>query len=342
MKTLRVLMVHAPTTGLHNDAAVLGDVLKRIVGDVEVDSLDIPWNPALDYEKPANVPPEIRARAPFDIAFHFEHLYGHAPLRSTQFARRRVFVPNIEWLMARDEQEVRAHPPEGILYKNRFTKDLCEAIGGFSGIGVRAVTGWTSRDFSHTPPPKAKDFRAFLHVRGVSVQKNAEVLVSAWRANPDFPPLTLITSPRDDFHSSPWARSAHNIEIIARELSARELRRYQQSHGIHVYPSYAEGFGHALNEARICGSVLVTTDAPPMSELVRDGNSGFLIPVQPQDVRPLERASKFEVQAAAVARTIRHVLATPPSRLAQFGQSAREPYVRDRLNFHSRIRDVIG
>jgi glycosyltransferase involved in cell wall biosynthesis len=341
MKTLRVLMVHAPTTGLHNDAVVLGDALRRIAGDVEIDSLDIPWNPALDYEKPANVPPEVAARAPFDIAFHFEHLYGHAPLRATEFARRRIFVPNIEWLMRQDELEVRARPPDGILYKNRFTRNSCEALAGFAGIRVRAITGWTSRDLPRSAPLRQKDFRSFLHVRGVSVQKNAEVLLEAWHANPHFPQLTLITSPKDDFHSSPSVRQAHNIEIIARELSAAELRRHQQNHGIHAYPSYAEGFGHALNEARICGSVLVTTGAPPMSELVNAGNSGFLIPVDPQDIVPLERASRFQVRVEALASTVRQVLATPVARLAEFGQRAREQYVRDALSFHSRMHEVL-
>lgn len=340
MKTLKVLMVHAPTTGLHNDAVVLADALRRLVGEVEVASLDIPWNPALDYEKPVNVPPEVESRAPFDIAFHFEHLYGHAPLRSPGFARRRVFVPNIEWLMPRDEQEVLAYRPAGILYKNRFTRDRCEEIPGYSSIGVRVVTGWTSRDFPREVPLRPKDFRSFLHIRGVSVQKNAEVLLSAWHSNPDFPPLTLIASPKNDFYASPWARSAHNIEIIGGELSAAEVRRYQQTHGVHIYPSYAEGFGHAQNEARLCGSVLVTTGAPPMSDLVR-GNSGFLIPVSSQDVSPLGRSSKFQVQAARLASTIRQVLAIPRSRLAEFGQSAREHYVRDQLSFHSRIGDVL-
>jgi hypothetical protein len=340
MKTLKVLMVHAPTAGLHNDAVVIADALRRIVGEVEVSSLDIPWNPALDYKKPAKVPPEVQSRAPFDIAFHFEHLYGHAPLRSPDFARRRLFVPNIEWLMPRDEEEVLAWRPDGILYKNRFTRDRCEVIPGYSSIGVRAVTGWTSRDFPREVPLRPKDFRSFLHIRGVSVQKNAEVLLRAWHSNPDFPPLTLIASPKNDFYASPWVRPAHNIEIIAGERTAAEVRRYQQTHGIHVYPSYAEGFGHAQNEARICGSVLVTTGAPPMSNLVT-GNSGFLVPVHSQDVSPLGRSSKFLVQAATLASTIRQVLATPLSRLAEFGQTAREHYIRDQLTFYSRLRDVL-
>lgn len=91
-----------------------------------------------------------------------------------------------------------------------------------------------------------------------------------------------------------------------------------------------------------CGSVLVTTGAPPMNELVAPGTSGFLIPVAPADISPWRRAIKFEVRAAALASTIRQVLATPASRLAELGQHARARYVRDFLRFHSRIRNVLS
>lgn len=341
MKALKALMVHAPTKGLHNDAVVLGDAFRQAVSDVEIYSLDIPWDPALEYEKPLDLPAELRSQAPFDLVFLFEHLYGHAPLRCADFARRRVFVPNVEWLMSQDELELRAHPPDMILYKNEFSRDVCEAISGFSQARVRVVTGWTSRDFSTSQDAPPKDFRSFLHVRGPSVQKQASVVLRAWLSNPDFPPLTLITAPADDFEMLGDARGRHNIEIIARELPAAELRKHQQTRGVHVYPSYAEGFGHALNETRICGSVLVTTQAPPMEDLVRLGNSGFLIPVQTHDVSALGRATRFQVRAEALAGTIRQVLATPVRRLAEFGQRAREHYIHDLTRFHSRIRDVI-
>lgn len=341
MKVLKALMVHAPTQGLHHDAAVLGDALAQAIGDLELYSLDIPWDPALDYGKPLDLTSELRAHAPFDLEFLFEHLYGHAPLRCAEFARVRIFVPNIEWLMVQDERELHAHPPAAILYKNSFSRDMCESIAGFSSVGVRVVTGWTSRDFGRAVNAPPKDFRSFLHVRGPSVQKQASVVLSAWRSNPDFPPLTVITAPVDDIEMVHDAPIGHNIEIIARRLPAAELREYQETRGIHVYPSYAEGFGHALNETRICGSVLVTTKAPPMKDLVRLGNSGFLIPVHSRDVCPLGRSTRFEVRAEALADTVRQVLATPVRRLAEFGQRAREHYVHDLHRFQSRIRDVV-
>ncbi len=236
---------------------------------------------------------------------------------------------------------MRSRPPDIVLYKNHFAKERCEATRGFSGVPIRIVTGWTTPDFRPTGKLRPKDFRSFLHVRGFSIQKQTELLLSVWRSNPDFPRLTVITSPVIRFQTATEVRSTHNVEVIVRELSEADLRHHQQAHGIHVYPSYAEGFGHALNEARICGSVLVTTGAPPMDELVTQDASGFLIPVASTDISPLRRGMKFEVRTAALASTIRQVLATPTSRLVEVGRRARAHYVRDFLRFHSRMRDVL-
>ena len=331
-------MVHAPTIGLHNDAEVLTQALSCAIPGIEVHSLDIPWNPNLDFTTPTDVPDEIASVAPFDVTFLLEHLYGHPPLRSRHFALRRVFVPNAEWLMPQDEAELQLHPPDVILYKNEFSRERCRAIPGFAAVADQ-VTGWTSHDF---PAPAnsafTKDFRTFLHVRGVSAQKHASVVLETWLQNPDFPTLTLICAAHDEFSVPVPLKAAHNVQIIMRNLPLEELRVHQHANGVHVYPSYAEGFGHALNETRICSSVLVTTCAPPMEDLVRPGETGFLVSVDAADTGPFRRGTRFPVRAAALADTIREVLATPVERLRAIGCRAREGYRLDQQRFYSAVR----
>jgi glycosyltransferase involved in cell wall biosynthesis len=46
-----------------------------------------------------------------------------------------------------------------------------------------------------------------------------------------------------------------------------------------VLPSEAEGFGLVLIEAMACGIVVVATDAPGIRDVVRNGQTGLLVPV---------------------------------------------------------------
>lgn len=45
----------------------------------------------------------------------------------------------------------------------------------------------------------------------------------------------------------------------------------QAEHPIHVCASEREGFGHYINEARAAGALVVSTDHPPMNELITPG-----------------------------------------------------------------------
>src|SRR5690606_34092893 len=62
--------------------------------------------------------------------------------------------------------------------------------------------------------------------------------------------------------------SAPNIRHLLERVDDATLRTLQNSNAIHLCPSEAEGFGHCIAEAMSCGAVTLTTDAPPMNELI--------------------------------------------------------------------------
>lgn len=72
-------------------------------------------------------------------------------------------------------------------------------------------------------------------------------------------------------------------------------------------PSYREGLPKALMEAAACARALVTTDAPGCREVVRDGETGLLVPLR---------------DAAAVAAALRRLFADAALR-RRLGENAR-------------------
>ncbi len=76
-------------------------------------------------------------------------------------------------------------------------------------------------------------------------------------------------------------------------------------------PSYREGLPTVLLEAAACGCALVTTDVPGCHEVVRDGETGLLVPVR--DSVALADALKQLIEApvlrAALAERARNVVA---------------------------------
>jgi glycosyltransferase involved in cell wall biosynthesis len=82
---------------------------------------------------------------------------------------------------------------------------------------------------------------------------------------------------------------------------------WQAAH-IACLPSYREGLPKALLEAGACGLPLVATDAPGCREIVRDGDTGLLVPVR---------------DAPALAAALR-ALIEDAGRRASLGRRARE------------------
>lgn len=123
-----------------------------------------------------------------------------------------------------------------------------------------------------------------LHVGGNQWYKNRRGVIeiyTAWRASQKITlPLLLIGSPPDDslrqaHAQSPYAQDIHLLTEAEDEL----VRLAYAGATAFLFPSLAEGFGWPIAEAMASGCPVITTQAPPMTEV--GDNAAFYIPRRP-------------------------------------------------------------
>lgn len=240
-------------------------------------------------------------------------------------ARTNVLVPNLEWVYP--ETEATIGDCDVLWCKSR------DAERRLLARGLPAVfLGFSSRD--RLDRTVAKDWNRFLHLAGRSPLKGTAAVLRAWAARPDWPPLTLVARP--DVLPPSWSPPP-NVRLLSHALDDAEIGALMNACGIHLCPSEAEGYGHYIGEAMSCGSVVLTTDAPPMNEHLGAGE-GLLL--RWSDTRPLAWGQRYVVGADAIADAVDHVLELAPDARAATGARARRRYEAGRQAFTRRAREL--
>jgi glycosyltransferase involved in cell wall biosynthesis len=136
-----------------------------------------------------------------------------------------------------------------------------------------------------------------------------------------------------------------NFKWINERLSLDEMSSLLQNKGVHVCPSLAEGFGHYLNEARASGALVITTDMPPMNELVRP-EAGVLVPCSkmylefnPETDRSIHRC---EVSAQDMYSAYLIVSQMSLEEKKERGCRLRKAYEEDVLYFETMLPKIIN
>lgn len=214
-----------------------------------------------------------------------------------------------------------------VLCKSRHAEDI------FSQHAKQArFIGFTSLD--RRLPEIQPDYTRFFHLAGSSTLKGTEMLLDLWQRHPEWPTLTIVQHPRNAPDTVPA-----NVVLLKEYLTDDVLRQMQNQQGIHLCPSRSEGWGHYIVEGMSCASVVITTDAPPMNELV-DASRGFLVPWNRSSPRHL--GTDFFVDPAAMERTIQEVIATSPGQLQQRGEAARAWFEANEIEFQVRARQLFS
>ena len=118
--------------------------------------------------------------------------------------------------------------------------------------------GWYSRDMYLSNINK--NFNQYLHVCGRSIYKQTQTIINIW--NETLPKLVIVYSPNDvKLNCKPLS----NIKYITQRLELEDLKKLMNYCGVHICCSETEGFGHYIQEAKSCKSVVITTNGEPMN-----------------------------------------------------------------------------
>ncbi|MGH9941583.1 MAG: glycosyltransferase [Pyrinomonadaceae bacterium] len=311
--------------GLKRDIQILSRILHDAGHRIDVNGLSVPYFQHNFY--PHHFPYRLVTRClagrrpAYDVNLFLEYVVPEWLDR----ARVNYLIPNQEWF--RDEYHPYLPDFELVLCKTKFAQHVFERLGC-----RREFISFTSYD--RLSEGHDKSYRSFFHLAGSSLHKGTRAVVEVWRRHPEWPPLTIVQSPR---HARQVA--AANINYIVGRLKDAALRRHQNVHGIHVCPSEAERFGHSIVEAMSCRSVAITTDAPPMNELVSP-ERGVLAAYRSAESQRM--GIMFYVDHCALEQKVQEVLGLTQAAKNQLGDNAREWYLQNHLYFRRRVVEVLS
>ena len=240
-------------------------------------------------------------------------------------AGRYVLVPNQE-----------RYPRRLVGLLDRVDHVFCKshhAVEVFSRLhGSVHYMGFTSPD--RLDASVVPDYGCFLHLAGGSSLKGTGALLELWGSHPEWPPLTLVQHRKG---SAPETMP-DNVHLLDRYLPDHELRGLQNRCGIHLCPSLSEGWGHYIGEALSCRALVLTTDGPPMNELVH-ADRGILVPWKRSEPRKL--GVNYYVDPQALEHAVTDLLARGSEEKARLGERARAWFEENDARFRVRLGELL-
>lgn len=192
--------------------------------------------------------------------------------------------------------------------------------------------GFTSKDLND--PSVARRKNAILHLAGRSTLKGTETVLDLWRTHPEWPTLTLLQH-KDNAPAAP----PKNVDLITDYLSDEDIIKLVNEHPIHLCPSLSEGWGHYIVEAMSCGAIVITTDGPPMNELVQAGR-GIL--VSAPETKPRHLGTNFKVAPAALEASIEQAVSMSQTDRTLMQTTARNWMQQNHRDFETRFTGLLS
>jgi glycosyltransferase involved in cell wall biosynthesis len=239
-------------------------------------------------------------------------------------ARRNILIPNQE-----------RFPERHISRLRRIDHVFCKsqhALAIFQEHHPSChFTGFTSKDL-YDGKIRRKPL-SFLHLAGRSTLKGTETILEIWQRRPDLPTLTLLQCEENAPDSVP-----DNVNLLTDYLPDNEIARLYNEHTIHLCPSRSEGWGHYIVEAMACKALVITTDGPPMNELVQPERGRI---VTPNRTEARHIGTNYYADTALLEKAIDDAIADSPEHLASIGNKARMWTIENQSRFEERFTECL-
>lgn len=261
----------------------------------------------------------LPSKAQYDANIFFERVFP----RWLSRANRNFLIPNQE-----------RFPHRHLRHLKKINAVLCKtehALDIFSQHAKAQYIGFTSNDRALSDID-TEDLSCF-HLAGRSTLKGTETILALWDKHPSWPHLTLIQCSENAPKSVP-----NNVRLISRYLSSEELIQEMNRHDIHLCTSLSEGWGHHIVEAMSCRALVITTDAPPMNEIITP-STGILVPYHQQEARHL--GTNFFVAPDALEASLEQCFQLSKDERLRYGKQARQRFEKIREKFVSSFPEVV-
>ncbi len=310
-------------TGLERDALILQNILRqqycinhyKITERRKLKALGIP------QYLPARISAYLKTRtAPFDANIFLEKIRPEL----LHLAKLNILIPNhemfsrnsVSWLQKIDL----------VLCKTKYAETI------FSQLHPRTeYISFTSLDRYNSQIQT--DYTQFFHLAGKSVPRRGTYqILELWKANTHWPHLTVVAHKLED---TPY-QNCHNISIYNSWINDQDLKELQNQIGIHICVSEAEGFGHFIVEAMSAYGCAITTDAPPMNEIINP-ERGYLVSVSHRETPEnyFDQRSYFSIEA--LQKTIDTLIHTSVKNKQEKGKLARQYYEQNDRQFQAKL-----
>tara|TARA_B100001094_G_scaffold332518_1_gene404983 strand:+ start:6818 stop:7762 length:945 start_codon:yes stop_codon:yes gene_type:complete len=309
MKPLIRICYHY-TQGLANDANIIKECLSNYTVLLYTYS-------EVDYVK--NVKKYLEK---VEINIFLEHIYEEL----IKFGNKTYFIPNLEWLNQYDITNMKY--VDNVLCK---TQNCYETMKNMFPKKKINYIKFTSIDRKKS---KIKiNFEKVFHLKGISNYKNTQLLLNLWMKHEEWPMLTIVHYGTLEIEIP--IKVKKNITMIQKKIKEEQLEELMNENGIHICCSYAEGFGHYINEGRSVGAIVLTTNGSPMNELSKNV-------VSVKETKQVMCSSGYIIDEKCLEEGINKILKMKKEKMEKIGETNRKNYVEQKEFFKKRLNDIIS